>query len=139
MNKDKLYGRLLYIPVIVICISVLIIADNLSKSICIPLGVIDAKPQPDYAASLKTEPFEVELVEPCTDCGGRLDINSATAEELDELPQIGKVRAEAIMKQRDKMGGFMSGADVMCTNGIGDGIYNGIKDNICALPYEVAN
>jgi len=54
---------------------------------------------------------------------GEVDINNATAEELDTLPQIGAVRARAIVEQREKMNGFTTLEDIMCTNGIGEGVF----------------
>ena len=50
---------------------------------------------------------------------GNLEINSATAEEFDALPEIGAKRANAIVAQRTKMGGFVTLRDIMCADGLG--------------------
>ncbi len=61
---------------------------------------------------------------------GDIDINKATAEELDSLPGIGEKRAQAIIEQRIKMGGFSTLRDIICTEGIGAEIYNEIEPYI---------
>ena len=49
-----------------------------------------------------------------------LDINSATAEQLDEtLTGVGKVKAQAIVKDREKNGNFKSVDDLVRVKGIG--------------------
>lgn len=49
-----------------------------------------------------------------------LDINSATAEQLDQaLVGVGKVKAEAIVKDREKNGPFKSIDDLLRVKGIG--------------------
>ena len=46
------------------------------------------------------------------------------------LTGIGKVKAEAIVKYRDENGPFASKEDIKNVNGIGDGTYAGIEDEI---------
>ena len=49
-----------------------------------------------------------------------LDINSATVEQLDKtLVGVGKVKAEAIVKDREKNGNFKSVDDLVRVKGIG--------------------
>lgn len=54
---------------------------------------------------------------------GLIDINSATAEQLCQIPGIGESRAEAIIKYRDANGGFECPEDLMQVPGIKEGIY----------------
>lgn len=54
---------------------------------------------------------------------GLIDINSATAEQLCQIPGIGESRAEAIIKYRDANGGFESLEELMQVPGIKEGIY----------------
>ena len=61
---------------------------------------------------------------------GLLDINLATADEFMLLTGIGRVKAEAIVKYRDENGPFASKEDIKNVNGIGDGTYAGIEDEI---------
>ena len=59
-----------------------------------------------------------------------VSINDATAEELDELPYIGPVKAAAIIEYRERIGRFKSIEEVMGVKGIGDGIFAKIKPYI---------
>ncbi len=58
--------------------------------------------------------------------GRKININTASAEELQELPGIGPVRSEAIMKGRP----YETIEDVMKVDGIKEGIFGWIKDHI---------
>ncbi len=61
---------------------------------------------------------------------GKLDINRAGADELMELNGIGESRAKAIISYREEQGGFKEIEDIKKVSGIGDGLFNNIKDNI---------
>ena len=61
-----------------------------------------------------------------------VDINSATAEELDSLPGIGKGLANDIVAFRQKNGKFKSKTDIMKIPGIKQSKYDKIKDFITA-------
>lgn len=61
---------------------------------------------------------------------GKIDINEAGLVELMTLPQIGETRAKAILAYREKQGRFFSIEDIMKVNGIGEGIFSAIKDEI---------
>jgi competence ComEA-like helix-hairpin-helix protein len=58
--------------------------------------------------------------------GKRINLNTATADELEELHGIGPVRAAAIIKARP----FEKIEDVMKVDGIKEGIFGQIKDHI---------
>ncbi len=49
-----------------------------------------------------------------------ININTATAEELDLLPDIGPVRAQAIITYREEYGPFTSVEDLIFVEGIGE-------------------
>ena len=49
-----------------------------------------------------------------------VNINTATAEQLQELPNIGEVRAKAIIAYREANGGFQAVEDLKKVNGIGE-------------------
>jgi len=55
-----------------------------------------------------------------------VNINRATAEELDALPQIGKARSEAIMKARP----YKSADELVTKKVLSPGVYDVIKDKI---------
>lgn len=61
---------------------------------------------------------------------GTVNINRATAEELQGLPGIGEVMAERIVANRDAEGPFTSPEDVKRVSGIGDKKYEAIADLI---------
>lgn len=59
-----------------------------------------------------------------------IDINTASKEELMLLPSIGETRAKNIIAYREENGPFRSIADIMQVSGIGEAVYDGIKDYI---------
>ena len=62
---------------------------------------------------------------------GRLDINMATAEELDELKGIGEKLAQRIIDYRNECGGFMEIEELTLISGIGESLLVSIRDRIC--------
>ena len=62
--------------------------------------------------------------------GQRININTATAEELDALPGIGPVRAQAILDYRKQHGNFKSIEEIENVKGIKEGEFSRIKDRI---------
>ena len=61
--------------------------------------------------------------------GGRIDLNSASVEELATLPGIGPSKAQAIVDHRTKEP-FTRTDDLRKVKGIGDKLYDSIKDQI---------
>ncbi len=59
-----------------------------------------------------------------------VDLNTADVYDLDLLPEVGEARAEAIVLQRARMGGFYSVDDVLCTPGIGLKTLAKFKDKV---------
>lgn len=57
-----------------------------------------------------------------------VNINTATAEELKSLPGIGPAKAQAIVEYRNANGAFKSVDELKKVKGIGDGIFNKLKD-----------
>ncbi len=57
----------------------------------------------------------------------KVNINKATAEELQSLPGIGPVKAEAIVKHRQKNGKFKKVEDLAGITGIGPKVMKKIK------------
>ena len=62
--------------------------------------------------------------------GQKVNINKASAEELQTLPSIGEVRAQRIVEHREKHGPFTAVEEIMDVSGIGTGIFNQIKERI---------
>lgn len=61
---------------------------------------------------------------------GRVNLNTATAEELMTLPGIGTSKAADIIAYREDNGGFDAPEEIMQISGIKEGLYNRIKDDI---------
>src|ERR1700686_3504855 len=59
-----------------------------------------------------------------------VNINTATKQELDALPEIGPVKAQAIIDYRNANGPFKTPEDVMKVNGIKQGTFGKIKGMI---------
>src|SRR6185437_15211250 len=59
-----------------------------------------------------------------------VNINTATKEQLDALPGIGPVKAQAIIDYRNANGPFRSPEDVMKVRGIKEGEFGKIRDQI---------
>lgn len=60
----------------------------------------------------------------------KININRANIAELTRLPGIGETRARQIVEHRDKHGYFTEITQIMEVSGIGEGIFNNIKDHI---------
>lgn len=60
-----------------------------------------------------------------------ININTATAAELDTLPGIGEVLAQKIIEYRAKNGLFSSISDIKGVSGIGDAKFEAIRSLIC--------
>ena len=61
---------------------------------------------------------------------GKININTASAEELIDLPGIGEVLAGRIIAYREKHGPFKKISDIDKVSGIGPAKYEAIKDLI---------
>lgn len=61
---------------------------------------------------------------------GMVNINTASQQQLDELPGIGPVKAKSIISHRESHGPFKRKEDIMNVHGIGKGIFGGLKDTI---------
>lgn len=61
---------------------------------------------------------------------GRINVNTATAEELEALPGIGPVKAAAIVAWRTENGPFRYPEELSLVSGIGEKTLEGILDQI---------
>ena len=62
---------------------------------------------------------------------GKININTADKDLLCSLPGIGDAKAEAIIAYREENGGFSDIGDIMNVSGIGESLYEKIRDLIC--------
>lgn len=133
MKTDKFCKRFLFVPIIVIAVSILCIAFNVYERFFPDEEkeyveiVEDAKPEKTaekYKAVKKIKSGEALV-----------DINHASVEELMQLPGIGATKANEIVDIRKRMGGFRTINDLMCTEGIGPGVFENLKDFITITEY----
>ena len=61
---------------------------------------------------------------------GRLNLNTASLAELMTLSGIGQTKAQAVVNYRDAHGGISSVEEIMNVDGIKEGLYNRIRDQI---------
>lgn len=61
---------------------------------------------------------------------GKVNLNTASKEELMTLSGIGEVKADAILRYRSEKGRFQSVEEVKSIEGIKEGVYQKIKDQI---------
>lgn len=95
----------------------------------------DSKYSDRYTVSVEEtlSPEELAEIEEMLAAEDKLmvNINTASAEELDKLNGIGPALAERIIQYREENGAFKNKYDIMDVSGIGGGIYDKIRDNIC--------
>ena len=61
---------------------------------------------------------------------GQINLNTATAEQLMELPGIGEAKAVSILEYRTKVGKFADIKELMNVSGIGEAMFEKIKDKV---------
>jgi competence protein ComEA len=69
-----------------------------------------------------------------TTSDGRIDLNRASAAELEALPGIGPAKAAAIVGHRDEHGPFGEPGDLRAVTGIGEKTFQGLADLVVAVP-----
>jgi len=74
--------------------------------------------------------FVYDGVQPQAAATGLININTATAAELQTLPGIGPARAQSIIDLRESMGGFTAIEDLLRVSGIGTAIFEGLRDMV---------
>ena len=60
----------------------------------------------------------------------RVDLNRATAQELETLPQVGPVIAERIIEFRTKQGPFKTVDDLLKVQGVGEKLLARLRDRL---------
>ncbi len=61
---------------------------------------------------------------------GKVNLNTATKEELQTLPGIGEAKAQSIVAWREEHGSFTQIEDIMKIEGIKEGVFSKIKDSV---------
>lgn len=71
-----------------------------------------------------------ELAEIQAEEDGKVNLNTASKEELMTLPGVGEAKANSIIQYREEQGKFQTIEDVMQISGIKEGLFEKIKDYI---------
>jgi len=71
-----------------------------------------------------------DIVTGNVDVSGKININTAGKEELMTLTGIGEAKAQSILDYREEHGKFGSIEDLMLIEGIKEGVFNKIKEDI---------
>lgn len=96
---------------------------------------IAATTEVDQATILQDEatlyvPNYSEVVEKQEIDDGKVNLNTASKEELMTLPGVGESKASSIVSYRESHGGFQAIEDIMQISGIKEGLFEKIKDYI---------
>ena len=70
---------------------------------------------------------------------GVVNINTASAEQLEMLPGVGEVRARAILAERKGRGGFKSIDDLKAVKGVGDSLLERMRPYVTVTGKTTAN
>lgn len=83
-----------------------------------------------YVPEIGEEVSGQVLVQGASGGGGKVDINTASSEELQSLDGIGPVTAEKIIRYRTDVGSFKTIEDIKNVSGIGDMTFENLKEYI---------
>lgn len=73
----------------------------------------------------------VSLDNNSTNENGKININTATIEQLDQIPGVGEATANKILNYREEVGSFKRIEEIKNVSGIGDKKYENMKEFIC--------
>ena len=85
----------------------------------------EENPVPTISEGVPNRPASARLL---------ININTATAEELQGLPRVGPALAQRIVAYREMYGPFKTPEDLMRVSGIGESIFAAIRDYITVGP-----
>ena len=86
---------------------------------------------PKIGEEVSEESVEVTNKEVSSQESSKININTATIEELDTLPGVGEAIANKIVNHRSENGEFKTVEEIKNVNGIGDKKFENIKELIC--------
>jgi competence protein ComEA len=83
-------------------------------------------------------PAFAQQAKPAAQAATVINLNTATAVQLQDLPGIGARTAERIIEYRGKNGGFKKIEELMNVKGIGEKSFLKLKDRITVTPAQPA-
>lgn len=106
-----------------------------TSSINLAAGVLDGEkvyvPLEGEDAPAAAEAGSAGAASGAEDTPAPININTATIEELDELPGVGEATARAIVEDREQNGPFSVPEDLMRVSGIGEKKFAKLEGRIC--------
>ena len=105
--------------------------DKLSKLIEMAGGLKENADPKAYNLDILVENGVNYYIAYSSDDNSKVSINTATIAALDSLPGIGNVIASRIVSYRNKNGGFSTIEEIKEVSGVGDSLFEQIKDLIC--------
>ncbi len=84
-----------------------------------------------YQSAAPTETTSQEAASSVAPVSGKININTASKEELITLDGIGEKKAGWIIEYRELHGSFQTIQDIMKVSGIGKKTFESLKDYIC--------
>ncbi len=89
-----------------------------------------AEPVPASQPQISVEPVSPSIKSESASVAGTININNASANQLDSLPGIGPAYAKAIIEYREARGGFKTIEEIQSVKGIGPKTFEKFKDKI---------
>ncbi len=87
-------------------------------------------PKVGEVGAIHESPLQTEILGISDNINELVNINRATVAELDKLPGVGPAIAQRIIDYRQEKGGFVSVEEIKLVSGIGDKMFENIKDLI---------
>lgn len=107
------------------------LAQQLSDQQVVFIPKIGEEVPTQYAAPVATADTTTTTGSVSSDANSDLvNLNTATAEELQQLTGIGQKKAELIIQFRTEQGGFQQPEDLKKVSGIGDKTFESLKDSV---------
>lgn len=108
-KRKRAFGEgLIFALLLLLCISAMLIVH------------LNAKPKVETLYAIHALPDDF----------AKININLATAEELQSLPGIGEALSNRIVEYREANGAFQSIDEIMRVNGIGESVFAKIENSI---------
>ena len=126
--KEKLLFWLLSALFVISCVCILLVSVLIRQSDAVYVSGLSAAVSSENTTSAPVveDPPSNTSAAPAS----LININTASAEELESLPGIGDAIAERIITYREENGGFDTVEEIMKVSGIGEKKFEEIKDQI---------